>query len=150
MAIKKGPLAGHSAVLVVDDHKLVRNLVVRLLEEAGLSVMAVETGVAAIELVRQRPHEIGCVLQDLSMPNMRGEEVIVRMQEINPDLPIVAFSAQDDESAAVLLSGIKVAGFVRKPFDIKVLLDLILRLTSTAPPNADAAPGSTPEATDVP
>ena len=127
----KAPLLNHDAVLVVDDHELVRKLVVRLLEGAGLTVIAVETGLAAIELVRQRDQDIGCVLQDLSMPNMRGEEVIRRMHEIAPDLPIVAFSAEDEYSAAERLSGLNVAGYVQKPFGINAMVELILRLTAT-------------------
>lgn len=131
MVEKKEPIPNRLAVLVVDDHELVRNLVVRILEEAGLEVLAAETGPAAIELVQQRPQDIGCVVQDLSMPNMRGEEVILRMNEINPRLPIVAFSAEDQHDAAERLSGLHVAGYIQKPFQIKTLVEMILRVTAT-------------------
>ena len=125
------PSPVHRSVLVVDDHALVRNLVVRILEEAGLTVLAVESGLDAIDCVQQRPGEIGCVLQDLSMPDMRGEKVIGRIHEIDPDLPVVAFSAEDEYSAAERLSGLSIASYVQKPFDIKALVELILGLTST-------------------
>ena len=47
------PSPVHRSVLVVDDHALVRNLVVRILEEAGLTVLAVESGLDAIDCVQQ-------------------------------------------------------------------------------------------------
>ncbi len=116
---------------MVDDHALVRNLVVRILENAGLTIVAVESGLEALELVRQSPLHFGCVLQDLSMPAMRGEEVIRQMHEINADLPVVAFSAEDEFAAAERLAGLNVAGYLQKPFDIKKMVSTILRLTTT-------------------
>ena len=115
----------------MDDHEHVRNLVVRVLESGGLTVVAVDTGLRAIELVQEAPDRFGCVVQDLSMPNMRGEEVIAKMNAIRPDLPIVAFSAEDEHTAAERLAGLTVTGFVQKPFEISAMVELILRLTAT-------------------
>ncbi|QDV06934.1 putative transcriptional regulatory protein TcrX [Planctomycetes bacterium Poly30] len=112
-------------VLVVDDHELVRNLMVRVLEAAGLKAVAVGTGLDAIELVRRDDGQLGCVVQDLSMPEMRGEEVIRQLNEIRPGLPIVAFSAQDEHSAAERLAGLDVAGYEQKPFQIQAMVELI-------------------------
>lgn len=130
---KKAPLPDHGAVLLVDDHDMIRKLVVRVLEGAGLKVMAVDNGLAAIDLVQQPAHGIGCVIQDLSMPTMRGEEVIRRMHEFVPNLPIIAFSAEDEDSAAIRLTGLNVAGYIQKPFQIDVMIEMILRLTATKP-----------------
>lgn len=115
-------------VLVVDDHELVRNLMVRALEAAGLKAAAVGTGRDAIELARRDDGQLGCVVQDLSMPEMRGEEVIRQLNEILPGLPIVAFSAQDKHSAAERLAGLDVAGFEKKPFRIHAMVELIRTL----------------------
>ena len=121
----------HTAVLVVDDHEQVRKLVVRILEGAGLTVIAADNGIAAIEHIEQPNHGIGCVVQDLSMPRMPGEEVIRRLNEIAPDLPIVAFSAQDEESAADRLQELNIAGYVQKPFEIDAMVEMLLRLTAS-------------------
>ncbi len=68
-------------VLVVDDHDLVRSLVVGILESNGFSALSATTGPEAIKLMRERNRDIGCVIQDLSMPQMSGEEVIVEFLE---------------------------------------------------------------------
>ncbi|NNF15289.1 MAG: response regulator [Gammaproteobacteria bacterium] len=117
--------AATPAVLVVDDNELVRSLVVGILENAGLTVLAADAGPTAIELVRTGGGSIGCVLQDLSMPGMSGDAVILEMLKLNPDLPIVVYSAEDEVAATLRLTGLKIAGYIQKPFEAEQLVTTI-------------------------
>jgi len=123
--IKDRTPAAATAVLVVDDNELVRSLVVGILESAGLTVLAADSGPTAIELVRTNGDSIGCLLQDLSMPGMSGDAVISEMLIIDPDLPIVVYSAEDEVAATLRLAGLKIAGYIQKPFEAELLVRTI-------------------------
>ena len=110
-------LTTEKLVLVVDDHQLVRSMIVSLLTREGHRVIDAETGESALELLRARGTEIGCVLQDLSMPAMSGEEVIAAMLELDPGLPIIVMSADDEAYGRTRLGGLTISGYVQKPFE---------------------------------
>jgi signal transduction histidine kinase len=68
------PPAG-ATILVIDDEDGVRIVAARLLERAGWSVLTAADGRAGIELFQANADAIGCVLLDLTMPQMSGEQV---------------------------------------------------------------------------
>ncbi len=117
------------AVLVVDDHELVRNLVVSMLTNEGFNVLSAASGPEAIEVVRADSN-VHCVLQDLSMPNMRGEEVILEISHIRPDLSVLVYSADEESAVAHRLSHLGIAGYLQKPFDPEALITKIRALMS--------------------
>ena len=117
-------------VLVVDDHELVRNLIVTILEDEGFSVLSATSGPAAIELFRERSRDVGCVLQDLSMPKMRGEEVIAELLELDPDVRIIVMSVDDESSARRQLNDLEIVSYLQKPFEPEILVGKIRTLLS--------------------
>ena len=117
------------AVLVVDDHDLVRNLVVSMLTNEGFNVLSAASGPEAIEVIHE-DSSVHCVLQDLSMPNMSGEEVILEISHILPDLSVLVYSADEETAVAHRLSHLGIAGYLQKPFDPDVLITKIRALMS--------------------
>lgn len=109
-------------VLVVDDHRLVRSLIVTILEEAGYRVLDASSGAAALGLVGEHGADVGCVIQDLSMPTMSGAETIEAMQRLEPDLPILAMSVHDEAHGRSLLGQGRIAGYIQKPFEPAALV----------------------------
>jgi signal transduction histidine kinase len=118
------PLPSHDAaeswrseatVLVVDDDAMVRSVARRLLEAFGLTVHVAEGGPEAIARLVAAPDAIDAVLLDMTMPEMSGADVFVRIREIRPDLPVVLMSGyHEDELSEEVGAGI--SGFVQKPF----------------------------------
>lgn len=113
------------SVLVVDDNDLVRNLIVTILEDAGITVLAAASGKEAIEQVSDEGNAIACVLQDLSMPQMPGEEIIAELLRIDPTLAIVILSVDDPAYSASKLSELDIAGYIQKPFDTAALVSKV-------------------------
>jgi CheY-like chemotaxis protein len=113
------------SVLVVDDNDLVRNLIVTILEDAGIEALTAATGTEAIKLVTDRGDNIGCVLQDLSMPIMTGDKVVAALLEIDPNLPIIILSVDDAAYSAARLSELDIAGYIQKPFDADELVIMV-------------------------
>jgi two-component system response regulator GlrR len=111
-------------LLVDDDAKLARVLALRL-ESEGYDVVAAASGEEALErLGESRP---GFVLADLRMPGMDGIELLARIQERYPGLPVALISAQGDIPDAVRATHAGAVDFLTKPVDRDRLLDVVRR-----------------------
>jgi signal transduction histidine kinase/CheY-like chemotaxis protein len=132
-----------ATVLVVDDDAMVRSVARRLLEAFGLTVHVAEGGPEAIARLAAAPDAIDAVLLDMTMPEMSGADVFLRMREIRSDLPVVLMSGyHEDELAEEVGAGI--SGFVQKPF---TPADLASRMrVALAEPPAPSTPTPPPEA----
>ena len=116
------------SVLVVDDNDLVRNLIVTILEDAGIDVVTAASGKEAVQRVTDDADGIACVLQDLSMPVMPGEEVVAELLRLDPSLAIIIMSVDDAAYSARKLSGLNIAGYIQKPFDATELVKAVSSL----------------------
>jgi two-component system response regulator GlrR len=117
----------HKKILLVDDDaKLARVLALRL-ESEGYDVVAAASGEEALErLGEARPR---FVLADLRMPGMDGIELLARIQEKYPGLPVALISAQGDIPDAVRATHAGAVDFLTKPVDRDRLLDCVRRHT---------------------
>jgi two-component system, NtrC family, response regulator GlrR len=111
-------------LLVDDDAKLSRVLALRL-ESEGYDVVAAASGEEALQrLGEARPR---FVLADLRMPGMDGIELLARIQERYPGLPVALISAQGDIPDAVRATHAGAVDFLTKPVDRDRLLDVVRR-----------------------
>ncbi len=77
-------------ILLADDDASFRKATVRLMRRVGLEVDPVSTGAAALDAYRADGHDV--VLVDLDMPDLRGEEVIDRLAEHDPQACVIVLS----------------------------------------------------------
>ena len=108
-------------VLVIDDEELVRNVSRLMLERIGYSVLLAADGTTGIALFEQDPQAVGTVLLDLTMPGLSGLETAARLRQIDSDVPIVLASGCSEDEAAARFTGLGLAGFLQKPFQIPAL-----------------------------
>jgi len=94
-------------ILVVDDSEVVVAIVSEVLEELGWKVRTASSGEGACREVQRRSPDV--VVCDLHMPDMSGFEVLQRIEEIDPDVPVVILSGDDDVSA--VLSAVREGAF---------------------------------------
>lgn len=87
-----GERGGGERILVVEDESVVRSLVCRALEEAGYQVFQAPNGAAALDYVVADPGRIDLVLSDVVMPRLNGLELMARLQERSPRLPVLLMS----------------------------------------------------------
>jgi CheY-like chemotaxis protein len=107
-------------VLVVDDSKLARMSIARLLDKLRPSWTRSEATNAEEAIECQAREKIDIALLDFNMPGRDGLELASRLSSINPDLPmaIISANAQDEIVARTLALG---AGFLPKPLTEQAL-----------------------------
>ncbi|MHB8899170.1 MAG: PAS domain-containing protein [Thermoguttaceae bacterium] len=106
---------GSGTVLVVDDEDMIRMGTQALFESFGFTVLAASNGQGAVDIYRQHRGDIVCVILDLTMPKMSGEEVLQELLSIDPDVRVVLTSGYTAQTMAQRLGGQKVFAFVQKP-----------------------------------
>lgn len=117
-------------ILVVDDNKL--NIKVALRSLNGLNFKEIDTcynGKECLDKVNNGKH-YDCILMDIMMPVMNGEEALKKLQEIdNFNTPVIALTADAISGSEEKYKSLGFAGYVSKPFSkeiIKSKLDTIL------------------------
>jgi DNA-binding NarL/FixJ family response regulator len=124
-----GKTAGVSDfVLVVDDHELVRNLIVQVLSAADIPTLEAASGEDALDLIRARKDAIGCIIQDMSMPGMSGPAIIAETLSIYPTAKILVLSVDDERTVLHRLKDLNIAGYLEKPCDSAELVEKVSAL----------------------
>jgi two-component system, cell cycle sensor histidine kinase and response regulator CckA len=113
--------AGAGTILVIDDEAEVRMVAERMLAHFGYEVLLARGGLAGIELLRNHLGTIGCVLLDLTMPHMDGEQVFHALRAIDPGVPIILMSGYSEQEVGGRFTGLGLAGFMQKPFTLDAL-----------------------------
>ncbi len=115
----------HPKVLVIDDNKINRAVVISYLEELGFDIDEASNGRQGLEKVESFKPDL--ILMDLVMPVMDGFEATKALRN-NPqfkDLPIIAVSANAMFDAQLSSYRIGCNAFLSKPIDLKLLIKSI-------------------------
>src|SRR5512140_2140378 len=107
-------------IYVIDDDDAVRQSLEFLLKTAGITVRSFESGKAFLEVLPEI--RSGCIITDVRMPEITGIDLLRRVKEINPFLPVIVSTGHGDISLAVEAMKIGAVDFLEKPFDDDLLL----------------------------
>lgn len=121
------PVKG-SLILMVDDEEPIIKTTSMILDKLGYRVISSGTGREAIDIYREKHGEISLVMLDLIMPGMTGMEIFRELKKISPDVKVLLTSGmtQDEMVGNMLREG--VAGILRKPFTINMLISTLENL----------------------
>ncbi len=111
-------------VLIVDDSKFMRSIIIKILNKHKINVLGeAESGVEAIEQYKKLNPQV--VTMDLTMRGMPGLEAVKKIIEIDHKAQIIVCSAMGQQ--AVIKESIEAGarGFVTKPFEEEALIDEI-------------------------
>jgi two-component system, OmpR family, KDP operon response regulator KdpE len=111
--------AGASRVLVVDDEPAILRFLRAGLTAQGYVVSEVQTGGAALDVIRRRGADL--IVLDLGLPDMDGLDVIRAVREAGSALPIIVLSSREDEGSKVAALDLGADDYVTKPFGIDEL-----------------------------
>jgi PAS domain S-box-containing protein len=135
-------LAGGGAVLVIDDEEIVRSVARRALECCGYAVLTAEDGERGLELFQRNADRIRCVVLDLTMPGMSGEETLLRLKSLRAEAPVVLSSGFSEVEVVRRFEGKGLAGFIQKPYKAVTLLKKVREATGVTEATVFRAAGS--------
>ena len=119
---------GRGTVLIADDEESVRAVGHRMLNTMGFDVLAASDGREAVETFATHADEIVCVLLDLTMPHMDGEEAFGELTRIRPDVAVILCSGYNQQEATRRFAGKGLAGFVQKPYSLAKLRETLMHV----------------------
>jgi DNA-binding NtrC family response regulator len=102
------------SVLVVDDDKAMRDMVVAMLEDQGHDAEGSASADAAVE--RLRGYDFDAVISDIRMPGRSGIEMLGEIRQIRPDTPVIMMTAFGSIDSAVEAMQAGAFDYVTKPF----------------------------------
>nr|WP_281042051.1 response regulator transcription factor [Segniliparus rotundus] len=130
---------GPARVLVVDDEQALAELVSMALRREGWEPAVAFDGAGAIKLARDAAPDV--VVLDVMLPDMSGLEVLLRLREMYPALPLLLLTAKD--AVEDRIAGLTAGGddYVTKPFSLEELMlrvRALLRRAGMAGEDSDA------------
>lgn len=113
-------------MLLVDDEKVSRMVIAKLLQRCGYNATVAESGEEALELLAEDSKRFKLILTDVMMPGINGLELLKKIRE-NQDLqhvPVVMMSSQ--ENAGTVFEGIRrgAEDYLLKPLTMKEVMHL--------------------------
>ena len=122
-------------VLLVDDDESVRVMTDKMLKALGYDVITADDGEQAVEIVRSGTTHISCILMDLNMPKMNGEEAYREIHRLDKALPVIISSGYAEQEIAEQFMGKGAVGVIQKPYQMLALrhkIDETLRMAGLA------------------
>ncbi|MFQ5538379.1 MAG: sigma-54-dependent transcriptional regulator [Gemmatimonadota bacterium] len=112
-------------ILVVDDEQSIRDVLRQLFEYEGHEVHTAEDGAAALETAAEVHPDV--VFLDVKMPGMDGLEILSRLREKDPAVPVIMISGHGTIDTAVEATRKGAYDFLEKPLDTDRLLVTLRR-----------------------
>jgi PAS domain S-box-containing protein len=114
-------------ILLVDDEPIIRTITKAMLENLNCKVTTAADGLEALEIFRQS-NDFDIAVIDMLMPNMSGDELALKIMELNPETKILLISAfcVKDKTAPVLAK--EGTAFLNKPFNMQELTEALTSL----------------------
>lgn len=119
----------HPVILIVDDEPQIHRFLRPALESAGYGVASAGNGAAALASFAEPPD---LVLLDLGLPDLDGQEVLIRLRR-QSEVPVIVLSARDQEAEKIAALDNGANDYVEKPFGIGELLARIRSNLRKAP-----------------
>ena len=112
-----------NCIFLIDDDSSARNGLARLLRKAGHDV---RDFASVNDFFVDAPSGLtGCLVLDIRMPGMSGDELVAELNTRCIKIPIIIVTGDDDPETIEKAKMMKAAGFFRKPVDGPALLDAI-------------------------
>ncbi len=117
-------------VAVVDDDRAIRWVLERALAQPDLEVECIDRADMALSRLLDDPPDV--LVTDIRMPGIDGLDLMSRIREVHPDLPVIVMTAHSDLDSAVASYQGGAFEYLPKPFDVDEALALVRRAVAHA------------------
>jgi two-component system chemotaxis response regulator CheY len=130
-------------ILIVDDSMLIRQVVKKVVRQAGLDVagfLEAANGQEALDILMKTPVDL--VLSDINMPGMDGIEMLMRLRQIErlQELPVIMVTTEGSEERINEAMELGASGYVLKPFTPERLVEQLGPLGLLTKPEESLGP----------
>jgi len=114
-------------VLIIEDEDIIRDFSSKFLTINGFDVESVKNGREGLEILSKEDKNIDCVLLDLNMPDMTGDEMIIKLKTLNVLLPpiIILSGYIDADQRFEKCIDLGMIYIVKKPCELEILQEII-------------------------
>lgn len=135
-SLQEAPISLHGmgTVLVVEDERVLHDLLVAELQMRGYSVLSAFDGEEALEKFKQHSQRINLILTDLGLPKRSGREVVTLLRKINSSVKIIVASGYIEPDVKSALDSVGIDGWIHKPYTISELLLKVSQILKTNTP----------------
>ncbi|GGF70340.1 sigma-54-dependent transcriptional regulator [Wenyingzhuangia marina] len=114
-----------SKILLIEDEAAIRRVLKRIIadENNTYDVEEAEDGIIGLELIKE--HDYDLILCDIKMPKMDGVEVLQKIKELKPEIPVIMISGHGDLDTAVQTMRMGAYDYISKPPDLNRLLNTV-------------------------
>jgi two-component system cell cycle sensor histidine kinase/response regulator CckA len=116
----RATVRGEGTVLLAEDDRAVRRLVVSELTRRGFTVLEAEDGAGALELFNKEKDRVDILVTDVVMPRMNGADLAKAAERVRPGLKILFISGHPERAGAGL-DPTGVTNLLMKPFTADTL-----------------------------
>lgn len=117
-------------ILTVDDSRMMREMLLLSLRDAGFNVLQAEDGVEGLEVLADTSPDV--IITDINMPRLDGFGFIegVRRDLRHRATPILVLSTESDQEKKGRARAAGATGWIVKPFNAQSLVDAIRRVSA--------------------
>ena len=112
-------------VWIIDDDRSIRWVLEKALVQEGLTPTCFENGHSTLARLRQDQPDV--IVTDIRMPGIDGLEVLAKIKEEHPELPVIIITAHSDLDSAVASYQGGAFEYLPKPFDVEEAMALVKR-----------------------
>ncbi|MBN1957106.1 MAG: PAS domain S-box protein [Desulfuromonadales bacterium] len=116
---------GSEKILFVDDEQLLADLGQYMLSELGYQVSTMTESSEALKLFQANPDRFDLVITDQTMPDMTGEELIHKLRQIRPNLPVILCTGFSNKVDAGIAEKLEINAFLMKPLELSQLAQTV-------------------------
>jgi signal transduction histidine kinase/CheY-like chemotaxis protein/HPt (histidine-containing phosphotransfer) domain-containing protein len=120
-------------ILLVDDNRINREILHGLLQDTGIRLEDAEDGISAVRIYGEDPDRYDLILMDIQMPGLDGYGATAQIRAFDPDVPIVALTADALVSDVEQSLGAGMNAHLNKPIDLEALASTLLEFLPAEP-----------------
>ena len=124
-------------IWVVDDDESIRWVLEKGLAESGMDVQTFDSANKVIKKLETENPQL--ILTDIRMPGPSGIELLDKVKELRPDIPVIIMTAHSDLDSAVESYEHGAWEYLPKPFDIEEAVAMVQRATAVDEDKKDEA-----------
>ena len=120
--------SGHEHILLIDDEKMVCDLGTAMLKSLGYQVTAYTDSLEALRRFEVDAQDFQLVITDYAMPKLTGQQLMQKVKEIRPDIPMLLMTGYSNLATPENLREWGCDGIVSKPYNRKELSQTIRQI----------------------